>query len=298
MKILVTGATGFIGSAFVQSAIERGHAIGGLISPTKGPPVRFPAGGQQVCLRGTMADLPWKEIEAFGPEVCVHFAWIATPGAYLESPENERHLDWSLKMARRLKGIGVRHFVGTGTCIEYQMGNEPLHEDRTPIKPTTLYSSCKNALRETLDAEARKDGTHFAWGRVFYPYGVGEHPARLCSSIIHRLARGEKILLQTPASMKDYIYITDLASAFLTVVEKRFHGSINLGTGTGVAVREIAIRLAMLMGKLGSVEAAKPSQPDPFPFVVADAAKLKSLGWRPAVNLDEGLERLLGAIPS
>jgi nucleoside-diphosphate-sugar epimerase len=296
MKILVTGATGFIGSAFAKLAVARGHEVGGMMLPTESPPAHVPVSDRMVWIRGVLANLPWEKIEAFRPEACVHFAWIATPGVYLESPENERHLEWSLDLARRLKGIGVRQFVGAGTCIEYQITDAPLNEDRTPVNPTTLYARCKNALRETLEAEAIRDGSHFAWGRVFYPYGVGEHPARLCSSIIQKLGRDEKILLKTPHSTKDYIYITDLAAAFLAVIEKRFRGTINLGTGAGVSVREIALRLATLMDKPGLIEEANPPQPDPFPFVVADAGKLKSLGWQPAMGLKNGLARLVEAV--
>ena len=217
MRILVTGATGFIGSAFCRLALSHGHEIAGLMLPTETPPfpgapaslpasgekARTPAGmpalpGRMLWLKGTLADLPWRAIERFQPEVCVHFAWIATPGVYLESPENEDYLRWSLDLARRLRGLGTNHIVGVGTCIEYQITNAPLSETHTPVAPTTLYARCKNALREALEAEARRDGWHFCWGRVFYPYGVGEHPARLCSALIQKLRRGEKLVLKTP----------------------------------------------------------------------------------------------------
>ena len=161
MKILVTGATGFIGSAFAKLALSHGHEIGGMMLPTETPPAHVPASNKMVWIKGTLAELPWHEIEVFKPDACIHFAWIATPGVYLESPENEKHLEWSLNLARRLKGIGMGQFVGVGTCIEYKITNAPLNEDRTPVDPTTLYSRCKNTLRETLEAEARKDGSHF-----------------------------------------------------------------------------------------------------------------------------------------
>jgi len=292
MKILVTGATGFIGSAFAKLALSRGHSIGGMMRPAETPPKHVPISDRMVWIKGTLAELPWREIEAFKPDACIHFAWVATPGVYLESPENENHLEWGLNLARRLKGIGMGQFIGVGTCIEYKITNVPLNEESTPVATTTLYSRCKNALREILEAEARKDGSHFCWGRVFYPYGVGEHPARLCSSIISRLRKSEPVELKTPASQKDYIYIDDLASAWLAVVENRATGSVNLGTGQGVTVREIAQTLARLQGKLDLVRDAAAPVTDAFPYVVADSSKLRALGWRPAVSLHDGLQRL------
>ena len=292
MRILVTGATGFIGSAFSKLALGQGHEIAGMSLPTEPPPIHVPASDNLRWIKGTLADLPWRDIENFQPEACVHFAWIATPGIYLESPENKNHLEWSLSLARRLKDIGLRQFVGVGTCIEYQISDVPLNEERTPVDPTTLYSRCKNALRETLEAEARKDGTRFCWGRVFYPYGVGEHPARLCSSLIQKLRRGEKVVLKTPHSTKDYIYIDDLAAAILLTVEKQFQGTINWGTGVGVSVRQIANTVAGMFGRPELVEDVSPAEQDPFGYVVADAAKLRNLGWQQQFDLERGLQSL------
>ena len=292
MRILVTGATGFIGSTFCRLALSHGHEIAGLMLPTETPPVHVPASERMQWLKGTLADLPWSSIERFEPEVCVHFAWIATPGVYLESPENEDYLRWSLDLVHRLRGLGTNHIVGVGTCIEYQISNAPLSEAHTPVDPTTLYSRCKNALRETLEAEARRDGWRFCWGRVFYPYGVGEHPARLCSALIQKLRRGEKLVLKTPHSTKDYIYIADLAAAILLTVEKRFTGTINWGTGLGISVRQMADQIAGMLGRPELVEEVSPAEKDPLGFVVADATRLKQLGWQPQFTLEQGLNRL------
>jgi len=297
MRILVTGAAGFIGSAFCRLTLRHDHEIAGIIRPATTPPANVPADKKMIWLEGTLAGLPWEKIERFQPDVCVHFAWIATPGVYLESPENELCLQWSLDLVRRLRDIGVNHIVGAGTCIEYQISEAPLAEDLTPVNPTTLYARCKDALRKTLAAEAQKDGWHFCWGRVFYPYGVGEHPARLCSSLIQKLGRGEKLVLKTPNSRKDYIYIEALAAAILLTVEKRFTGTINWGTGKGVSVREIADIVAAMLGQPELVLEQNPPAHDPFPFVVAEVAKLQILGWRPQVDFKTGLVRLIGCAP-
>jgi nucleoside-diphosphate-sugar epimerase len=293
MKILVTGAAGFIGSAFCRLALKHGHQIAGIILPATMPSANVPSDEKMIWLEGTLSGLPWEKIERFQPDVCVHFAWIATPGIYLESLENELYLQWSLDLAHRLRSIGVNHIVGAGTCIEYQISAAPLSEDFTPVNPTTRYARCKNTLRETLAAEAQKDGWHFCWGRVFYPYGVGEHPARLCSSLIQKLRRGEKVLLNTPHSRKDYIYIEDLAAAILLTVEKRFAGIINWGTGKSVSVHEIAGAIATMVGRPDLVEDQNPPMADPFPCVIAEVTRLMQLGWRPQVDLPDGLSRLI-----
>ena len=293
MKILVTGAAGFIGSAFCRLAQCHGHEIAGIILPGTTPPASVPANEKTGWLEGTLAEPPWKSIMRFKPDVCVHFAWIATPGVYLESTENELYLKWSLDLVHGLRDLGVNHIVGAGTCIEYQISEAPLAEDLTPVNPTTLYARCKDALRKTLAAEAQKDGWHFCWGRVFYPYGVGEHPARLCSSLIQKLGRGEKLVLKTPNSRKDYIYIEDLAAAILLTVEKRFTGTINWGTGKGVSVREIADIVAAMLGQPDLIMAADPPERDSFPCVVANIGRLEALGWKQDWTLNHGLDELI-----
>jgi len=297
MNILVTGATGFIGSAFSRLAVKSGHSVGGMILPTEKIPVGLEASERMTWFEGTLAEPPWREIERFKADACVHFAWIATPGIYLESPENENYFHWSREFVERIREFGAQRIVAAGTCVEYRISNEKLSEDKTLIEPTTTYARWKDALRVALEEDARKNGFRFAWTRVFYPYGVGEHPARLCSSIIQKLGRGEKIELKTPNSTKDYIYIEDLASAFLAVLEKEFQGTINLGTGIGITVREIAQMLGQMMHRPELVTEVNPPQMDPLGYVVADISKLRGLGWKPEHDLRRGLEKLLASVP-
>lgn len=293
MKILLTGPTGFIGSTFARLAISRGHHVAGLIIPAETPPADMPAGGGLTWMRGTLDEAPWPEIAGFGPEVCVHTAWITTPGVYLDSPDNLKFRDSSLAFLRRLADMDTRHIVGLGTCIEYRIAHQLLSESSSLIEPTTTYARCKNELRLALEAEALQRQFDLCWARVFYPYGPREHPSRLCSSIIRKLAANEIITLRTPDSTKDYIFIDDLGAALLTVVEARFTGAINLGTGIGVSVRTIAQALARLMQKPGLVRDAEAPEIDPLGYVVADARRLKALGWKPEYGMEQGLRRLL-----
>ena len=296
MNILLTGPTGFIGTAFTRLALRQGHRVAGLLLPNEAIPADRPAGPQLVWLRGLLDQAPWEEITRFAPEVCVHAAWITTPGIYLETPENERFRDASLAFIKKTVGLGTRQIVSLGTCVEYQATEQPMAEDTSPIAPTTLYARCKNDLRLALEAEARSKGFGFCWTRIFYPYGPGEHPSRLCSSIIHKLLSNEKVVLRTPGSTKDYIFIEDLARALLTVVERRFEGTINLGSGEGIEVRRLAVSLARLLRKENLVEEQNPPGVDPAGHVVADVTKLRQLGWEPAYGLEAGLEKLVTAV--
>lgn len=292
MRILLTGPTGFIGANFLRQALARGHAVGALLLPGEelAPEVRSHAG--LTLFVGTLAKPPWRELQRFQPEACVHTAWITTPGVYLESPENDRFLAWSIAFAEEFYHVGGRYFLGLGSCAEYRPARRPLVETESPLNDSTRYARCKTALRVTVEKLAQTGKRGAGWGRVFYPFGIGEHPARLCSSLITKLVKGEPVTLKTPDSTKDYIYIDDLASAILRVVEKEFSGPINLGTGRGVTVREIAQLVARWLGHPELVTEAPSAAPDPLDYMVADASKLRQLGWREQVGFEAGLRRL------
>lgn len=293
MKILLTGPTGFIGATFLRRALQSGHQVAGLVIPSESLPADLPGANNLQWLRGTLEQAPWEAIRAFAPDVCVHTAWITTPGVYLEAPENEQFRDASLQFLRRVRELGTSQFVTLGTCVEYEITNEPLSEERTPVRPTTLYARSKNELRLALETDANVQSFTSCWCRLFYPYGPREHPSRLCSSLIQKLSRNEVITLKTPNSVKDYIYIDDVGSALLTVVEKQFSGTINLGTGVGVSVRQIAQTICKLLSKPHLLQEADPPQIDPLGYVVADLRRLRSLGWQPAHSLEEGLQKLV-----
>lgn len=269
MNLLVTGASGFIGSACARQARSRGHQV--------------------VALEGRLSDCRWPNVQ---PEACLHAAWITTPGLYLESPENERLVRESESFLQQCARRGTQTFFALGTCIEYKMGPDPLSEENTPLQPETLYARSKVELHRRL----RDAGLPVGWGRVFYPYGPGEHPDRLCSSLARKLSRGEKLVLKTPHSCKDYIYIDDLAEAIVLALEQGVQGDLNLGTGQGHSVGQVARTLARLLGREELVIDADPPEADPFPHVVADSRRLRALGWQPRTTLAEGLAKWKGVL--
>jgi dTDP-6-deoxy-L-talose 4-dehydrogenase (NAD+) len=296
MKLLITGAAGFIGSACVRAALARGHLVAGLKRPGRPLPTDLPPSDRLQWLEGTLAEPPWPALEQFEPEACLHAAWIATPGVYLHSPENERLLHDSLTFLHGLARRGIKQIVGVGTCIEYQITGQPLHEHHTPVTPTTPYARAKDQLRRNLETLAAQHGCTFAWGRIFYPYGPGEHPARLCSSILLQLRAGRTVTIKSPHAVKDYIFIEDLARAILLTLERKVTGPINWGSGTGVTVGEIARTAADCVGRPDLILFQDPPAPDPFHPVVADITQLRSLGWQPTISLREGLQRLLASL--
>lgn len=296
MKILLTGAGGFLGSRLLRRAAARGHEVAGLLTPGTLKPESDPEHGPVTWLEGTLSEAPWKGIEDFKPEVCVHCAWTTAPKFSYDSLEHFRCFEESKAFLQRAINLGVRHAVGLGTCIEYQIGRARLVEDQTPLNPIGPYAESKNAMRAWLEEQSHRDDFRFGWGRIFYVYGVGEHPTRLCSSLIQKLRRDETIILKTPQSTKDYIYGEDVVGALMLMTEQQFAGVVNIGTGLGITILEVAQTVARLLGKTGLVHKAEPPVADPLDYVVADSSRLRRLGWKPEYDLEQGLKQLIDAL--
>jgi|UniRef100_UPI00378340EF nucleoside-diphosphate-sugar epimerase len=289
MKIFVTGATGFIGRAFCAEAIRRGHR---LLALTRDPAAQI-AADVEVAI-GSLSETPWDQVTRFAPEAALHLAWIAEPGVYLKSPENEVWLEQSKAWFRKLMELGVPYLAGTGTCIEYAPSTEPLNEEQSPLAPQFPYSKAKAALCEWLRGHATGD---WAWFRIFYPYGPGEHANRVCTSLLTSLRTGRPLALRTPDSVKDYLYIDDLAEALCVAMEGRHTGAINIGSGRGVAIRDLAALMAELTNASPQlVRQAAELAHDSSPVTVADMRRLKQAGWCPKTSLKDGLQHLIDSL--
>jgi dTDP-6-deoxy-L-talose 4-dehydrogenase (NAD+) len=289
MKVLVTGAGGFLGRALVRRAIGAGHEVCALRRP--GAPAPDVPAALTIC-HGTLAAPPWDALARFGAQTCVHAAWITEPGVYPESTANDRYRDESASFLAGLFERGLGHTVVLGTCAEYRPSPAPLDEVRSPLDPRTRYARAKDALRATLTERAAAAGAGLAWARVFQPYGPGEHPERLCSTVVRRLAAGERVTLGRPDAVRDWIHVDDVATALLCLVESRAAMVVNVGTGEGRTVASVALALAALLGRPDLVSPPAVA-PDWVGALVADPARLRGLGWAPRVTLDEGLKRLI-----
>ncbi len=293
MRILVTGATGFIGRHTVRHLLASGHELAILVPPGEA------AAGRGMCdaisgmqhYRGTMEQVPWREIAEFAPSACLHLAWIATPEVYLDSPENLMHLEWSQTFIRRLVEMGVRRVVVTGSCAEYAPSGD------TSVAP--LYVQCKTRLWEWLkqefgNAQVGGDAFTVAWLRLFYPYGPGEAPQRLISALIASFREQRPFTVRCPAVAKDYIHVRDVASALAGMVAARYVGDADVGTGHAVSLGALATQVAELMGCPELLVLGQ--ERDRLGTRVADTAVLRSLGWQPGISLEAGLREMVDRV--
>jgi nucleoside-diphosphate-sugar epimerase len=215
VKVFVTGASGFIGSHLTRVLLAAGHDVLILVRPHNHPWRIKDIFHKIRIVPGTMQEIQniQEELCNWQPQACIHLAWYAEPGKYLNSKENLVSLQDSLNLLQILSSCGCEQFVGAGTCAEYEMKSELLLEtDRT--KPETLYAACKSSFQIIGEQLAAQIGLRFAWGRIFYLYGSHEDVRRLIPSTILSLQKGRYFSASPGEQIRDYLHVTDVTMHF------------------------------------------------------------------------------------
>jgi len=288
-RVLVTGATGFIGQHCLPGLIARGydvHAVFSSGTPTGELPsvswhqANLLDGEQVTRLMGEVA-----------PTHLLHLAWNATPGVYISSPENLAWLTSSLQMAQLFSRLGGTRMVTAGTCFEYSWEYGYCREHLTPLEPSTLYGTCKHALQLTLTSLSEQAALSSAWGRIFFLYGPHEHPGRLVSSVIRALLKGEEAPCSPGTQMRDFLHVKDVAGAFVALLDSETVGPVNIASGNPVAVKDVVQEIARQLGQQDLVKlGALPPRPGDPNLLVADTERLREeVGYTPAYSLEEGI---------
>jgi len=290
-RIIVTGATGFIGRHTLHPLLERGFDIH-VCSRSR------PRGeiGAQVSWHGVDLLDPVatdETIKTIGATHLLHLAWYAEHGKFWDGREN---LDWvsaTQALLESFHAAGGTRAVFAGTCAEYDWTTDCCN-DQTAVAPATLYGASKNAAHQSVDAYAAATDMSIAWGRVFFTYGPGEHPTRVVASVAQALVAGTSIPCSEGTQVRDFLYVEDIGSAFAALADSRVDGALDIGSGRPLALRDLLLRLELLAGREGLVRLGAAPPRDEAPRIVADTRRLRTeVDWRPSHTLEEGLERTL-----
>ena len=293
MKILITGADGFVGAPLTRALLALGMDVGAVALP--GEPLRRLSKADTSrlhLLHGSLTEMDGLRpaLTDFRPDACIHLAWYAEPGKYLHSPNNLPMLHGSLALMQTLLDVGCKQMIGAGTCAEYDTEQGWLKEDgRT--NPESIYAATKLSLCLCGEQLARMGGMAFAWGRIFYPYGPQEDPRRMVPALIRALLAEQTFPATQGEQVRDYIHVADIAQAFITLLTAQATGIYNIGSGAPVPVRRVMETIEDVVGRRGLIQYGATPYRDWEPrFICADTGKLRGLGWMPAYSLRQGLE--------
>jgi nucleoside-diphosphate-sugar epimerase len=248
MRVLLTGATGFVGRQVHKALRERGATVRAVIR--EGSHERLIATVESISTTPDLfaEDAAWWSRTCAGVDTVVHAAWFTEPGSYLTSPKNAACLAGTLQLAEGAVRAGIRRFVGIGTCFEYDLAAGRLGVT-TPLKPATPYAQAKADTFLALARMLPPQGISFAWCRLFYLYGEGEDGRRLVSYLRTQLAAGRPAELSSGGQVRDYLDVREAGRMVAQAALGTRQGPINICSGSPITVRALAERIADEYGR-------------------------------------------------
>lgn len=291
-RVLVTGARGFIGRHMLPILHDKGFEVHALDLE----------GGESINSNTIWHNanlLRENEIEnvmqIIKPTHLLHLAWYTASGFYWKSLENITWVQNSLSLLKSFAGCGGLRCVIAGSCAEYDWTYELLSESHTPIKPGTIYGICKDSLHRLVNGFAKETGLSYAWGRIFFLYGPYEKEDRLVPYVIKSLLKNKVAQCSSGTQIRDYLFVHDVANAFVELIDSPVQGAFNIGSGQGVSVKEIILKIGEKLNKSDLIEiGALQNSPDEPHVVLADTSKIYTETiWRPKVLLDDGLNQTI-----
>lgn len=291
-KVVLTGANGFVGQHCLEPLLEKGYEVHAVSS-------QFKEGQSANVIWHCVDLLDLGKVDALMARLqathLLHFAWTTAPGKYWTSPENIHWLQSSLELLHAFEKYGGQRVVMAGSCAEYDWQHGLCKENVPPISPTTLYGSCKHALQLTLGAFSKQNRLSHAWGRIFHLYGPHEHPERLVSSVILALLQDKPINCSSGEQVRDFLFVADAATAFVTLLESNISGPVNIASGRPVRVKDVVLKISNQIGRSELVKFGRhPDKISDPPLLVADVSRFsKKTSWSPEYDLDQGLERTI-----
>lgn len=297
MRVLVTGAQGFIGSFAVRALLREGaEVIAWVRDPSRITRIQDVASRLRI-VSGDFLDgaTQTRVLDESKPEACMHLAWTVVPGQYLTTPDNLDHVRATLAFAPRLLEAGCRRLVGIGTCFEYDTSVGYLRET-SPTAPATLYAASKLATFTALRAWAEPRDMSFAWARIFYQYGPWEDERRLVPVMAKPLLSGQRAKAGEGLQVRDFLHVADVGRALAAILLSKVTGIVNVGSGQPVTVRDICLAIADATHARDRLDlGVMPTRPGDPPFVCANVERLmQETSFRPEYDLKRGIAETTG----
>lgn len=244
-RVLLTGATGFIGKQVLEVLKLKQINTTLIVRPNWEEKI---AKHERIINVIETEDLfketpEWWTNASKNIDVIIHLAWYAETGKYLMSDKNIDCLLGTLNLVRGASVAGIGKFIGVGTCFEYDLGADVLTTN-TPLKPLSQYAAAKVATYFVLSHFLLQKNIEFTWCRLFYLYGENQDSRRLVSYIRSSIKKGDFVELTSGRQIRDYM---DVRDAGIKIVEASIGdvvGAINICTGVPITVRKLAENIA------------------------------------------------------
>lgn len=314
MKVLVTGADGFVGRWLIRRLLDDGREVYGAVRPADPPR----DDGLTAEERAGVRWLPLELNDAESVRRCVdqpydavvHLAAVASGAAALRDPGTAWEINAAgtarithvLAEARRKdRADPLVLVVSTGEV--YGRGNSALRKETDSTAPCSPYAASKLGGEEAALETWRRAGLRVIVARAFSHTGPGQDVSFVVPAFAQRLRFAKKIgapvvKVGNLEPIRDLLHVQDVVDAYVRLLAQGEAGEVyNVASGQGVKLEDLLFKMADLLG-IRAIPEADPDllRPADIPHLVGDAAKLRAAtGWCPRRSLDETLRDVLDA---
>ena len=284
MRVLLTGASGFLGRSVVELLSRQG-----IDTVVAGRRPLHGVNANKFLQVDFLSSVDFNElIKSSGATHLLHFAWFTEHGKYWTSSLNLRWIDATVRLTEAFCLAGGQQVVLAGTCAEYDWSYGYCSEANTPLNPATLYGTAKDVTRRLVTAVCAEHQVPCAWGRIFLPYGPGEDVRRLIPALTDVFDGKRTPFGVNATAFRDFLHVEDVADGFLTLLQSESVGAFNICSGQPVQIAEVVKLLAQSRNAdpqlVLDLSTERPGEP---PLLVGNNKKISALGWRAKHKLSE-----------
>ena len=292
-KIIITGATGMIGSAIVREAIKNNYEVTCLVRKESSRIKNIPKSIKVDIVDCNITEYSTLKLDR-QYDIFIHLAWDKTSAGGRDDVDCQmKNIQYTLDAVRLAKRCCCSVFIGAGSQAEYGVQKVPLTPD-LPVNPESGYGIAKYAAGKFARMLCKQLGIRFNWMRILSVYGLNDGENTLISYLIRELKAGRSPELTNCEQIWDYLHCYDAARAFLAVAERGVDGKFYpLGNGQGRLlseyVKDVQKNIAPDIPVKFGVKEYYPHQPM---YLVADVSELgKDTGWNAKLKFIDGVKK-------
>jgi len=287
-KVVVTGASGFIGRHTLRLLIDSGFEVHALSRNNQFNRLYNDCIWHNYDLFDY--ESTYELIKAVRPSHIMHFAWDVNPNNYINSINNYNWVEASMRLIQNFHEFGGERVIIAGTCAEYDWSDGYLCENETPLSYENSYSACKNSLQHLVRSFAKSVDMSLAWGRIFWLYGPYENKNRLVPSLINCLMNNKEFICKSGNSTRDFLHVYDVAEAFISLLLSNVEGVVNIASGNPIKVEDLVLKVANKLDKVQLINFA--NEEDSFAVAKTDRLKLE-VQWNSKIDIEKGISNTI-----